>query len=146
MPITLVSRKQFLGAQWNCNPSLAFRTEEKSPPLSLFWKECLPGGKALGRHKQDCQTESHLFIPQLPKCLWFFKKIIDCAQHANPVTRFCLKSHHHPLRKLGSEKKTPSSYPASQGTLESSPTCLQIQIPAVAASATAPLLLQAGSH
>lgn len=51
---------------------MAFSTEEKSPPLSSFWKEWPPGSKALGCHKQDCQTESHLFIPQSPKCLCCF--------------------------------------------------------------------------
>lgn len=69
-----VPRGQFPGAQRNHNLSLAFRAEEKSSPLSSFWKEWLPGGKALGCHKQDCQTESHLFISQSPKCLWFKKK------------------------------------------------------------------------
>lgn len=73
-PLMPVPKEQFLGAQWNHNLSLEFRAEEKSPPLSSFWKEWLPWGKALGCHKQDCQTETHLFISQSPKCLWFLKK------------------------------------------------------------------------
>lgn len=117
-----VPKEQFLGAQWNHNLSLEFRAEEKSPPLSSFWKEWLPWGKALGCHKQDCQTENHLFISQSPKCLWFLKKIMDCAQHANPVTCFCLESPPPPSGEAGLREETGSSHSASRGTPESSPT------------------------
>lgn len=135
-------QRTVLGALWNHNFCLAFRTEEKSPPLSLFWKEWLPGGTTLGCHKQDCQAESHLFISQLPKCLWFLKEIMARTPHANPVTYFCLESPPPASEKPGLREGTRPSHPASQGTLESSPTWLLDTL--LVAAATAPLLPQAG--
>lgn len=59
-----------------------------------------------------------------------------------------LNPHHHPLRKLGSEKGLIQSHLSSEGTLESRPTWLQVRplgtLPAVSSSAFAPLLLQTG--
>lgn len=119
----LVPKGQFRGAQWHHSVSLAFSTEEKSPSLSSFWKEWPPGGKDLGCQKQDCQTESHLFTPQSPKCLCCFFFIISCEQHANLSLLLQNPHCYYPLQE-GSRAQiregTCSGHPASWDMLESS--------------------------
>lgn len=75
--------------------------------MSSFWKEWPPAGKVLGCHKQDCQTKSHLFIPQSPKCLC---SCCFCSHHQLCATCQPLASASNPPplpspgRKLGSER------------------------------------------
>lgn len=80
----------------------------------------------LGCHKQDCQTESHLFIPQSPKChcccccCCFL--IINYVQHANPLLLPQIP-HHYPLQEgnwAQGREGTCSGHPASWDMLESS--------------------------
>lgn len=110
---------------------MAFSIEEKNPPLSSFWKEWPPGGKALDCHKQDFQTEaiysSHNLLNAsvllLFFCVFFFKSLIVCNIPALSLPS-ASNRHHYPLWGEGwaqKGKETPLGHPASWGTLESSP-------------------------
>ena len=149
MPVP--QNRQLFGAQWNHSSSLEYRAEEKSSLLSSFWKEWLPRGKALHCHKRIVKPRA---IYSSHNCLsasvffFFFKKL--SIMHNMPTLSLASASnpHHHPLRKLGSEKGLIQSHLSSQGTLESSPTWLQVRplgtLSAAVTSAFAPLLLQTG--
>lgn len=130
--------------EWSChNVSLEFSTEEKSPSLSSFWKEWPPGGKDLGCHKQDCQTESHLFFPQSPKCLcFFFFFIINCVQHANPSLLPQIP-HCYPLREgnRAQIREGPVQGTQQVGTCWNPASSLQVQGPGHPACHKLPLLL-----
>lgn len=115
MPVP--QNRQLFGAQWNHSSSLAYRAEEKSSLLSSFWKEWLPRGKALHCHKRIVKPRA---IYSSHNCLsasvfFFFQKIIDYAQHANPVTCFCLESPPPPSKEAGLRKGTHSKSPIKSG-------------------------------